>query len=432
MKIIKNEPATLAEKSCRISRYLRHPQTVNEKRINSTIKKPFKFYPKELIGELAVFIFGSFQCNKFLQGTCVPCFYSGFPHSKKQKKDIYNALLKQTKYILNNFNKLVIKHQKKNCYEYNLYRRFKNKGLNILLLTGEGSFFADHEIPQAYRNKILNSVWKHALKNKLNLQVQCEAKAEDILNAEKKGEFKEYKKLAKDLNLTLEIGLESANDFSRNTIYAKDLQLKDFEKAINITKKHSLITDAFVFCGFHSMTEKEILDDVKKTIDYLREKNIGIRLMFPNIQRHTINHLLYHYKKYNLIDIRTARELIRYLIFNNNKNNYNYIKGQDWILGGLVSNPTPLLTIFNNPNALSCKKCCRMFEQAIYKLVKTYDPETFERYLKQMKKCKCEKKYQAFLSQAPKKPLQERVKNNLEFADKLKKDYLALKSLKTS
>lgn len=102
----------LKEKSRKITLALRRPQIAGGRLIQGVIKEPFKFYAQELIGELPVFIFSSFQCEKFLRGTCTPCFYSGFPHSKGNKNEIYDSLLLQAEYIINNFDDLVLKRQK--------------------------------------------------------------------------------------------------------------------------------------------------------------------------------------------------------------------------------------------------------------------------------------------------------------------------------
>jgi len=46
------------------------------------------------------------------KGCCTPCFYSRMPQVNLPEEDIYKSLIKQTKYILDNFNKLVLDNQK--------------------------------------------------------------------------------------------------------------------------------------------------------------------------------------------------------------------------------------------------------------------------------------------------------------------------------
>jgi len=377
----------LIKKSKEISRFLRSKAKNIVSKRNELIKKPNIFYVDGHNGKHPVIIFSSFPCPKYLQGFCTPCLYSNINHSNLDKDLVYDSLIDQTSFVINNFDDLITNKQKEVGYK-NLNIRYPNNKLVTFELCGEGSFLSTPEIPKKHRDKIINLFYDYSKENKLNMQMILEAKATDFL----KEDFEGKKELINDLNMTLLFGFESADYFVREVIYNKWLKLNYFESAINKGKELGFRTAGFVFCGCHSMTQKEIINDVKKSIDYLKERDTAIYLMIPNLQPFTLNHLLYSYGKYGFIEPRTILEMVKYLVndSNSSKSSY-YFNGFNWSIGGLTTYPEPELFLFSNGNNITCKECSTKIKEAVYDLMNSYNVEKFENKMEDLNSCECKK-----------------------------------------
>tara|TARA_Y100000310_G_C20675761_1_gene812938 strand:+ start:1068 stop:2339 length:1272 start_codon:yes stop_codon:yes gene_type:complete len=414
----------LIEKSKKISLFLRMKARNNLKKADKEIEKPYLFYVDGYNGKHPVFIFSSFPCSKYCQGFCTPCLYSNIIHSTLNKEKIYNSLITQTDFILKNFDELITQKQTESNHK-NLNKVYPNKKLATMELCGEGSFLANPEIPLEYREKILEMFKEYSEKEQLNMQIILETKVADFL--ENIEEFENRKEMIKKMNLTLLFGFESVDDFTRQVIYNKGLELKDFELAIKKAKELELRTSAFLFCGFHSLTQKELIEDVKKSIGYCKKNDIAIYLMLPNLQKFTLNHLLYKNNKFNFPDPRTILEIIKFLIQDSkgDKSSY-YFDGYNWSIGGLTTYPEPELFLFSNGKNISCKKCSEKIKEIIYNLARNYNIEQFNQAIEELENCFCKEEYEKFISSENKDKIdiKERVKQNLYFANKQKEEYV--------
>lgn len=404
--------------------FLRVAARKKTKKIKTTIKKPFLFYVEGFNGMHPVFIFSSFPCNRYSQGLCSPCLYSNINHSLMKKDDVYSSLVHQSNFIVKNFDKLITNKQNSVIHK-NLFFKYPENKLVTMELCGEGSFFSNGEIPTQYRDKIILPIINYAKKKKLNIQLIFETKVVDVLDNIKG--FGKKKSEIQDNNYTLLYGFESVNEFSRNIIYNKGLSLKDFEKAISKSKKMGFRNAAFLFCGFHSMTQKEIINDLRNSIKYLRKNNCAIYLMIPNLQPFTINHLLYKYKRYRFLDPRTVLEIIKILV----KNSYgtgssHYFNGYDWSIGGLTTYPQPEIFLFSNSQNITCSKCSKIIKKAVFDLMKTYNNESFFENIKKVDNCQCKKNYDKYISDEEnrKTNLNQRTSDNLKFAFLKKEEYI--------
>ena len=414
----------LIKKSKDISIYLRQKAKSKLKRTDGEIKKPYYFYVDGYNGKHPVFIFSSFPCNKYCQGFCTPCLYSNIVHSKLDPKRVYSSLVSQANFILNNFDEIITSKQK-DVNHQNLIKIYPDNKLVTMELCGEGSFLSNPEIPKEYREKILELFREYSEKEKLNMQIIIESKAMDFLKNYQ--EFKDKEEMIKNFNLTLLFGFESINNFTRQVIYNKGLELSDFELAVKKGKELGFRIGTFLFCGFHSMTQKEIIEDVKKTIEYCKNNDIAIYLMLPNLQKFTLNHLLYVDNKYNFLDPKTILEIIKILVIDSKGHkSSNYFNGYNWSIGGLTTYPEPELFLFSNERNITCKKCSEKIKKIIYDLAKNYDLKKFNNAIKEIEDCSCRKDYEKFISSEniDKLDIQERVKQNLDFADMQKEDYI--------
>ncbi|OGF33393.1 hypothetical protein A2533_04710 [Candidatus Falkowbacteria bacterium RIFOXYD2_FULL_35_9] len=423
-KLFKKSNKILVEQSKKIAIFLRINARKKNKYTYDTIKKPFYFYVDGYNGKLPVFIFSSFPCAKYCQGYCTPCLYSNITCSRAKKDEIYNSLIVQTQYIIDNFDNLITNKQT-DAEHKNLHKIYPENKLVTAELCGEGSFLANPEIPSEFRKKIIDMFVEYSQKEKLNMQLFFESKISDFLEVYQ--EFEDQKDLIKKYNLTLLFGFEAVNDFTRQVLYNKGLQLRDFEKGIKKAQELGFRTGVFVFCGVHSMTQKEIIEDTKQTIEYCRKNNIAFYLMLPNLQPFTLNHLLFINNRYNLLDPRTVLEIIKILIADSDGTDSSYyLNGHNWSIGGLTTHPQPEMFLFQNKKNIACEKCSNRIKRMIYDLAKSYDTEKFMAEAKKLDTCKCKKDYIAFTEyeERNKETLRKRVEDNLTFAMVEKENYI--------
>lgn len=415
---------SLIDLSKKIAIFLRINARKQNKYTDDTIKKPFYFYVDGYNGKLPVFIFSSFPCAKYCQGFCTPCLYSNITCSRAKKDEIYNSLIVQAQYIIDNFDNLITDGQTDADHK-NLNKIYPGNKLVTAELCGEGSFLANPEIPPEFRRKIIDMFVEYSQKKKLNMQLFFESKISDFLEVYQ--EFEDQKDFINKYNLTILFGFEAVDDFTRQVIYNKGLELSDFEKGIKKSHEVGFRTGAFVFCGVHSMTQKEIIEDVKKTIEYCRKNNVAIYLMLPNLQPFTLNHLLFTNNRYNLLDPRTVLEIIKILIADSEGTDSSYyLDGHNWSIGGLTTHPQPEMFLFQNKKNISCDKCSNKIKEMIYNLARSYDTVTFLAETKKLDSCKCKKDYIAFTKneEQDKENLRKRVEDNLSFAMSEKENYI--------
>ncbi len=423
------EHSALAARTRALMRALRKPTLARDDVLERAVDRPFVFYAPNLCGEYAVFVFGSYRCEKYLRGQCTPCHYSGLPHpSPGLTRDVvYQGLHTQLEHLLEHFDALVLARQRGTGAGYRL--RFPHPGglFADLQIAGEGSWLADREIPPEHRLRMLRRLAGFARERRLNLHVGLEVKAEDVLQAEASGELEAYGEFVEDLDLSLILGFESADPFVRNVIFNKDLCLDEVERAIAIGHARDMRPTCFVYAGNHGMTEDEVVDDVAASIAWLRERGAGIYLMFPNLQPHTLSHLLYHAGHHRLIDVRTAARLVELLLEGGRgESPVHFHAGHDWNIGGLTSEPDPELTVFGNPHGASCPACRERFQRAVWYLAQEHDEVGYREQIEAIRDCGegCEVRYGESLRElVTAVPLVARVAENLERAEALLPEY---------
>lgn len=417
---------SLIELSKKVSVFLRQKADKNSGSTEKPIDKPLIFYVDGINGKHPVIIFSSFKCNRYLQGHCAPCLYSNIPHYCGDKDSVYRSLIKQADYVLDNFNELILSKQKQE-ENSGVFHRFEGGHFVSLELCGEGSFLSNSEIPREFREKILDRFTRLSEKNRINMQLIAESKVSDFL--ENHMEFEGKSDWVKGFNFTVLFGFESVNDFTRNVVYNKGVEMSDFEKAVGIAKDMGIRVAVFLFCGHHSMTQKEIIEDVKESIRYFRSNGIATYLMLPNIQPYTLNHLLYHYSMHSTLDPWTVVELVKMLVEGSfGAGDSHYFNGHDWSIGGLTTIPEPLFFLFSNKKRVACDSCTREIADMVHELVTTYDVGKFLEKERNMT-CQCRGKYEEAVAkeEASKRPLRKRVEEALRFADEMKKEYASLR-----
>lgn len=413
----------LIDLTTRIASFLRKNAKYDE--IKEVPKEPRYFYEHGEFGEYPIFAFSSPRCGMYEAGFCTPCGYSNIAGTGGiSKKRLYNAQISQAQYILDNFDRFITSKQTGILNKHNIYRRFKNAPCYKLQIAGNSSFFRDMEITRENRWKILHLFDNYAKEKQINLHIMLETRPEHLIQAYETGEFDEIEKrgLLKNLNIVVNMGFESVNEFSRNVIYSKNMELSDVKKSVVIAKNYGLDPSLFLFLGFHSMVEREIIKDVRESLDYLKILNVPPSLMIPNIQKYTINDLLYKYGRYNLIDPRTILEIVKLCLDFKLTRDSPSLK-VDWFFGGLEAEPSPYLSIFNNKKNITCEKCSRIIHKHLLQLKCDYDIDYFLKKIRVIERCKCKNDYEKRLD-CKAIPLVDRVSSNLVFADLRKEDYI--------
>lgn len=383
--------SSLAARTTAVMQRLRRATYARDDTLPAPVDRPFVFYAPNLCGEYPIFIFGSYRCEKYLRGLCTPCYYSGLPHTTGIPREaVYGALQTQVDALLENFDEFVFSRQAGTGEGYRLPRLFPAGRFADFELAGEGSFLADREVPEASRREILEKVAAFADRERLDLHVGLEVKAEDVIAAERAGELARWEGLICRLNLTLLMGMESADSFVRNVIFNKGLSQENLEEAIAIGHRRGMRPTCFVYAGCHVLTGDEIVSDTAASMRWLRARGAGVYLMLPNLQPHTVPHVLYHAGVHELIDVRTALPIVDALLEGGRGDGpLHYHDGWDWNIGGLTSEPDPELNIFTNPRSLSCEACRASIRSAVTRLAVSRDEAGYREEVARILRCPC-------------------------------------------
>jgi radical SAM enzyme (TIGR01210 family) len=340
------------------------------------------------------------------------------------KKTFYESLMSQHRFIIENFQELVLDKQTRQCPFPKIYRRFRNGKDVMIALSATGSFLSERELPQEYRMRMLELMDEFSRENGINLQIHLASSIEDVVRAFESGVLDDIRPFVKHLNLTNFLGLESIDDFARNVLFNKLSTRDEFERAIDIQSKFGIGSAAFVFCGFHSMTESEILRDAMCTIDYLVSRKVSPVLMTPNLQEYTFNHLLYRYGKYRLVEPRTMMRLLETLT---DKCNFDEERGIDpWFMLMEGNFPRPALGVFDNSGKVTCSKCSGAIHRAIRQVRRTYSKRSIAENADTIENCECKALYENTMQRQDNcVPLSERARENIEFASLMKEQYIS-------
>jgi radical SAM enzyme (TIGR01210 family) len=417
--------ATLIEKSIEINKFLRKYYTETFCKDVVLPCKPFGGSPRESIGPWPEIIYRGFKCPRNEFGLCSPCGYSNVEKVPQNRAVLNKLLLFQTKFILDFFDEIIIQNQRRE-HPYPAFNKKYPHGIEVMMaLTTIGSFFNEYELDEKTRIKILIAISSHVEKRKINIQIFLESHALDVINFYEQHKFDNILPILKELNAVIILGLESIDEFNRNVLYCKNLHINDFEKAINIIKnKLKLPAGAFIFVGLHSLNEKETLLDVKKTLSYLKEKEVMPVIMISNLKPYTMTHLLYKYGRYNLPDPRTILSVVNLLKDYTHKMRIT----EDWLFADPTGGPPePIVHVFNNPRKVTCKKCSGIIQKAIFgdynikkpnALRETYNWISFEKKIEPVEECSCKIKYEEYLDSLKDSELSvlEKTEKNLNFA----------------
>ena len=282
---------------------------------------------------------GTFCCRTF-KGFCSPCFYSQFSLKNRTVGSDYRAMIRQQlSYIIENFEEEVYNRQ----YGWKYLYRTEDRKIEFVL-TPTGSYFDGNEFPQDLRLQMLHSIREISEKYTEPVSMMIESHIEDwvALDFDDK-KTKEEIELLQKLNATVIFGFESANEYIRNVLYNKHLEMNDITRAQHLIKKHKLKMGVFIFAGLFSMNDSLTYEDVMDSLEYAISREITPVIMFQNIQTHTINDILFRNDKVSLIEPFTVMNIVSGMIELCERYNIT-----DWLIADPKGGPpTPKYNIFD-------------------------------------------------------------------------------------
>lgn len=352
---------------------------------------PFGGSIRESIGPFPEFILKGRFCTRSLSGLCSPCFYSRLPVHNIVEEQFDNGYLSQVKYILDNFQEIVVKNQ----VGHVAYKGLETKPVYGMVCTPTGSYFDECEYPINVRKEILKMLVSATHKYDCEIVLHIESHAIDVIKYFNSSDEEELD-LLHQLHARVLLGFESINDFSRNVLYSKCLSIDDFEKATFLLKKNGISVGAFVFVGLFSYTDEESIDDATQSLKYLKENGIAPVLMFSNTQAYTIPDVLFKYKKFKLLDPRTVAMIVKKTIDIFGCDMENDI--DPWFIADPKGGPPdPSVHIFNAETSTTCLTCADKIYNAIETLRITKNKEVFLKMLDEISRCDCVSRYDALL-----------------------------------
>lgn len=215
-------------------------------------------------------------CRNDLKGSCIMCDYGATNGSKA--KEVY----------LNEMNSILEKSQ----------------NIQYLLLCANGSIMDEYQLSEEIFKSILKNVATTQIPN-----IIIETHFRDI-TIEK---LKYIKNFLKGKNITIELGLETANQNYQNSLIMKEIVIEDIEKKIREIQQFEINVDLNIMLGLPFLSEKEQLEDSLKTIYWAIKHNCN-PVIFPlNIKPFTLLYHMYQTGYYRPISLWSVVLLLSFL-----------------------------------------------------------------------------------------------------------------------
>ena len=327
-------------------------------------------------GDYPIVALRSLPCAYFTKGSCTPCAYSARPRPFFDRDhDPYPALLHQVDNLLAHFDELFAHKTNGQLPGYRFRYRHHDR-VYMLQLAGESSFFSDREIPPEYRSEILTRFLRFGNHHGLDWHLMLETRPEDLIKAAQSGELERLRPLLESLNVVVNMGFEHYDDFLRQVVFAKDLDISTFLEALVIAQQYGLDPGVFLFADAFILTPQESLREVALGLKFLEAKGAFVNLMLPNLQAFTLPDLLYNANVYTLPEPPWILDLAD-LLLDYTPNRPEAITPNNWFVGGLVAEPMPVGSIINHPRRQCPLPIATKFVHIIQELMTTNDRDRF-------------------------------------------------------
>jgi len=371
----------LLTQSRELSRELRKRRLRYEKKeepLHGAPEKPDIFFDHAPCGTYPIIALRTVPCDKYILGYCGPCSYSArsYPAGLGQQA-LYAGLMGQLEWVLTHFDELFVKRSNGRLDGYHL-REAPERPWYMLQLAGESSFFRDAEVPPNYRRAILERLVLFQEERGVNLHLMLECRPEHLLAAHESGELRALDPLLHALDVVVNVGFECHDDFLRNVVFAKDLDLDTFSQAMAVAQSYRLDPGVFLFAGATVLTTSEMLDEVESGLGYLQDSGLFANIMVPNLQTYTLPDLLYEAGCYQLPEPYFLLDLADRLL-DYRPDRPHAVTPFHWFLGGLESDPLPRLNLLTNPRKYTSDEVTHSIHRCVLELVHTLDEVRYRR-----------------------------------------------------
>lgn len=215
-------------------------------------------------------------CRNDLKGSCIMCDYGATNGSKT--KEIY----------LNEMNSILE----------------ASRNVQYLLLCANGSIMDEYQLSEEIFKSILNNTAATEIPN-----IIIETHFQDI-TIEK---LKYIKKILHDKALTIELGLETANQNYQDSLIMKGIIIDEIEKKIREIQQFEINVDLNIMLGLPFLSEKEQLEDSLEAIGWALKHNCN-PVIFPlNIKPFTLLYHMYQTGYYRPISLWLVVLLLSFL-----------------------------------------------------------------------------------------------------------------------
>ncbi len=239
----------------------------------------------------------------------------------------------------------------------------------VVSIFNEGNLLNSEEIPHSQLLNIIQDLSIRGVK-KLIIESRPEYIHESIL--------KDIKNVSGAMEIEIGIGLESQNDFIRNELFLKEIELADYSNALSLISKVGLRSLMYIILKPAFLNESQAVRETIDSIKYAFSAGANVVSIEPlGVEPHTITELLYNEKLYELPKLWSVLKCI----------NETYMLGEIRI-GGYQYEPRP--TIYPG----NCDKCTEKFIQKIHEWNSNYDISSLNSI-----SCSCYKDYEKMLSQ---------------------------------
>lgn len=317
--------------------------------------------------------FMSKQCKNDSAGSCIMCDYG-----------VTDCIPNSEKYI----NKMddILK---------------KESGIKYLLLCTNGSIMDSAQIPNGTFYKILEYVNKTDIPN-----IIFETHYLDISHEK----LKLIKHLLPSKNITIELGMETANQIYQDSLIMKRINMTAFEKVVSTIQNHGFHVDLNILFGLPLLSETQQFQDTKNSIVWAFEHGCNPVIFPVNIKPYTLLRNMYengYYKPVSywllllLLSTLEEEQLSRIIIsyYGNRDDNY-YGKDHKTIFPACC----PV-----------CKEQLLSFYDAFSEEDDPYQKKELINNILQFDKCSCLKKQKDQLSLPDTNTFEERYEEYCEF-----------------
>lgn len=174
-----------------------------------------------------------------------------------------------------------------------------------LLLTSQGSFLDDEEVPPLLRERILRRFWDAGLR-----AISTESEARYCLDDDRLRRMKQ----SFPGRISVGIGLEAADDFVRNSIINKGLPLHMLDKAAGTLKAQTFGFYTYISLGKPFLTPGEDVQDAVDAVRLSCELGAFMSVLeMINIQPHTLTEQLWRAGRYAPCSLWNGLEVLERL-----------------------------------------------------------------------------------------------------------------------